>query len=169
MPIVLPTVENIEEHLQHVEEVVISVISTAAPDLPNGLRNVVQRLQDDLARFWPQALPSLPDITLPSLGAFEVPPPPPPLPVPKSALEGSADWVGAHPWKAVGLGIGIVGVGVVAGRGMRSYLRPSRPRRTTHGVVGSSEDGEKRQVVGEYRDHSRLLRYLNPPRSRLGR
>ncbi|KAI0685673.1 hypothetical protein BC835DRAFT_1382913 [Cytidiella melzeri] len=143
MPVVLPTAESIEEHLQHVEQIVINAISSAAPEM----RNVLQQLQDDLARFWPQSLPPLPDIKMPSLGAFEVPPPPPPLPVPKSTLERSADWVGAHPWKAVGLGIGIAGVGVLVGYGGRWHLRSRRSRR--HGVVGSNAEskGDRRQVV----------------------
>ncbi len=145
MPFVLPTVDNIEEHLQHVEEVIVNAISTSAPDMET-VRNVYQRLQDDLARFWPQSLPPLPEIKMPNLGAFEVPPPPPPLPVPQSTLERSADWVGAHPWKAIGLGIGIVGAGVLVGYGGRRVLKVKRLRR--HGALGTSVDGERRQVVG---------------------
>lgn len=145
MPIVLPTVENIEEYLQHVEQLVITTVSSAAPDLPN-VRNAFQRLQEDLARFWPQALPPLPDIKMPNLGAFEVPPPPPPLPTSKSAFERSVDWVGAHPWKAAGLGLGLVGVGALARYGGTYYLHASTSKR--HRVNVSST--ERRQVVGTW-------------------
>lgn len=141
---VLPSVENIEEYLQHVEEVVITTVSAATPDLPN-VRYAFQRLQEDLARFWPQSLPPLPDIKMPGLGAFEVPPPPPPLPVPKSALERSVDWVGVHPWKVAGLGLGMVTLGALARYGGARYLRASVGRR--HHRVGVSNT-ERRQVVG---------------------
>lgn len=147
MPIVLPTVENIEEYLQHVEQIVITTVSSVAPDLPN-VRYAFERLHEDLARFWPQSLPHLPDIKMPSLGAFEVPPPPPPLPAPKSAFGRSLDWVGAHPWKVAGLGLGAVGAGLLVGYGGRYYIRTSAMRRRR--VAATST--ERRQVVGTSKD-----------------
>ena len=80
----VPTVENIEAYLQHVEEIVVASISQAAPDMPS-VKQVFQRLHEDIARFWPQSLSQLPDIKLPNLGPFEVPPPPPPPPPPPDA------------------------------------------------------------------------------------
>ncbi|KAI0340063.1 hypothetical protein BDW22DRAFT_1421839 [Trametopsis cervina] len=144
MPLALPTAENVEEQIQYVEEVIFSTIHTVTADLPN-VKYAFQRLQEDLARFWPQSLPPLPEIKMPSLGAFEVPPPPPPLPVPKSAFEKSLDWAGAHPWKAASLGVGIVGVGVLTGYGLMYRMPLGRPRR--HRVAATSHDGERRQVV----------------------
>ena len=146
MPSLFPTADTIEEHIQHVEEVIINTISNSAPDM-DSVRYVFHRLQDDLARFWPQSLPPLPEIKMPNLGAFEVPPPPPPLPVPKTGLERSADWVGAHPWKAVGLGLGVIGAGVLLGYSGRRAFRIRRLR--SRAVLGTGADGERRQVIGE--------------------
>ena len=86
----IPTVENIEAYLQHVEELVVTSLSAAAPDMPS-VQQALQRLQDDLARFWPSSLPQLPEIKLGSLGPFEVPPPPPPPPPPRGFFDRSAD------------------------------------------------------------------------------
>lgn len=146
MPFVYPTVENIEAYLQHVEEVVVTSLSQAAPDLPS-IQQVVQRVQEDLARFWPQSLSQLPDIKMPNLGPFEVPPPPPPPPAPRSLFEKSADWVGEHPWQTAGIGFGLVGAGLLAGYGRAYFSGSVRTRRLR--TAGVAHDGERRQVVGE--------------------
>lgn len=143
----VPSVENIEAYLQHVEEVVITSVSQVAPDMPS-MKQVVQRLQEDVARFWPQSLPQLPEIKMPNLGPYEVPPPPPPPPPPHSLFEKSADWVAAHPWKTAGIGIGIVGAGLVVGYGGIYYAGSVRSRRYRN--VSAVQDGERRQVVGEH-------------------
>ncbi|KAI0086144.1 hypothetical protein BDY19DRAFT_363148 [Irpex rosettiformis] len=148
MSTIFPTVDTIEEHLQHVEQLIINTISSSTPsNMADTFRNAFHRLQEDVSRFWPQSLPPLPEIKMPNLGAFEVPPPPPPLPVPKSGLEKAAEWAGNHPWKAMGVGLGVVGVGVFVGAvGTRVY-RVKRLKRM--GVLGSGGDGERRQVVDE--------------------
>ena len=80
MPIPWPTVQNIEDYLQHVEELVISTVSAASPDMPS-VKQAFERLWEDIGRFGPwESLPALPEIKMPNLGAFEVPPPPPPPP-----------------------------------------------------------------------------------------
>lgn len=143
----VPTVENIEAYLRHVEEIVVGSLSQAVPDVPS-VRQVFQRLHEDIARFWPQSLSQLPDIRLPNLGPFQVPPPPPPPPPPRSFFERSADWVSAHPWKTTGIGLGIVGAGLLVGYGGIYSTGSLRTRRyKTTGVV---HDGERRQVVGEF-------------------
>ncbi|EKM55038.1 uncharacterized protein PHACADRAFT_255364 [Phanerochaete carnosa HHB-10118-sp] len=152
----LPTVENIEAYLQYVEEVVVSAVSQTAPDM-QSVRQVMQRLQEDLARFWPSSLPQLPEIKLGNLGPFEVPPPPPPPPPPRGYFERSADWVAAHPWKTAGIGIGIVGAGLLVGYGGIYYAGSSRVRRPR--TNDAAQDGERRQVVGEYRV---IMSFVNP-------
>lgn len=144
----VPTVENIEAYLQHVEEVVVTTVSQATPDM-QSVKQVAQRLQEDLARFWPSSLPQLPEIKLGNLGPFEVPPPPPPPPPARGLFEKSADWVGAHPWKTAGIGIGIVGAGLLVGYGGIYYAASPRTKRVR--ATGVAHDGERRQVVGEHR------------------
>ena len=141
----VPTVENIESYLQHVEEVVITSVSQVAPDMPSA-KQVCQRLQEEIARFWTQSLPQLPEIKMPNLGPFEVPPPPPPPPLPRSFFERSADWVVAHPWKTTGIGIGIVGAGLVVGYGSIHYAGSVRNKR--YKMTAVTHDAERRQVVG---------------------
>lgn len=142
----IPTVENIEAYLQHVEEVVVASVSQATPDM-QSVRQVLQRLQEDVARFWPQSLPQLPEIKLANLGPFEVPPPPPPPPPPQSFFAKSADWVGSHPWKVAGIGLGVVGAGLLVGYGGVYFSTSTRNQR--YRTTGVAQDGERRQVVGE--------------------
>ena len=77
MPLVLPTIEQIEDYLESVEELVVSSLSAATPDLPK-VSEAINRLWQDVLRHSPQAVPA----SLKGLGAFEVPPPPPPPPPP---------------------------------------------------------------------------------------
>ena len=148
MPVPWPTVQNIEDFLQDVEDLVVSSVSTATADMPS-MKQAFQRLWEDIDRFGPwRSLPSLPDIKMPNLGAFEVPPPPPPPPAPTGLMEKTAHWVGSHPWKTAFIGIGLVGAGIAVGYGgvhMKGAVR-SRRVRTTASVNASAD---RRQVVGE--------------------
>lgn len=111
---------------------------SATPDLPN-VREAVHRLWLDVSRFGPQSLPSLPDIHVPGLGAFEVPPPPPPPP-PKSWLEKSVDWVSLHPWAAGG----IAGASLLVGYScLHRHARFKRVKAAPNATV------ERKQVIGE--------------------
>ena len=143
----VPSVENIEAYLQQVEQVVVNSVSQVAPEMPS-VKQVFERFQDDLARFWPQSLPQLPEIKLPNLGQFEVPPPPPPPPPPPSFFERSADWVGDHPWQAAGIGIGLVGAGILVGYGGMRYAGAVKTRHYRTAAI--AQDNERRQVVGEH-------------------
>ncbi|GJE96429.1 hypothetical protein PsYK624_126260 [Phanerochaete sordida] len=140
----LPTVENIEAYLQHVEEVVVTTVSQATPNM-QSVQQVVTRLQEDLARFWPSSLPQLPEIKIGNLGPFEVPPPPPPPPPPRGFFDKSADWVAAHPWKTAGIGIGVVGAGLLVGYGGIYCVGATQTRRLR--TSNAAQDGERRQVV----------------------
>ena len=149
MSVPWPTVENIEDFLQHVEEVVVTTVSSATADMPS-VREAIQRLWEDIDRFGPwQSLPPLPEIKIPNLGSFEVPPPPPPPPVPRGIITRSADWVGAHPWKTAFIGIGLVGAGVAVGYG-GLYLRHYTRVRKVRTASGTHAGAERRQVVGEH-------------------
>lgn len=131
--------EEIEEYLESFEVYVTSSIST---DFPN-FREAIHRLWLDVSRFGPQSLP-LPDIHVPGLGHFQVPPPPPPAP-PKSWMERSIDWVSLHPWAVGGIVVGVAGTGLLVGYG--SMHKHARFRRSK-AVTGASN--ERKQVVGEY-------------------
>ncbi|CAL1705225.1 unnamed protein product [Somion occarium] len=141
MPYIIPTVEQIEDYLESLEELLFSSLSAATPDLPN-VRQAIQRLWEDVSRYGPQALPPLPDLHIPGLGAFEVPPPPPPPPPPKSFVEKSTEWIADHKWTATGVGIGIIGAGLLTVYGTAYYQQNLKPRK-----VRATTSTERRQVV----------------------
>ncbi|KAH9900876.1 hypothetical protein C8Q73DRAFT_637494 [Cubamyces lactineus] len=141
MPIVLPTIEQIEDYLHNVEDLIVSSLSAATPDLPK-VTEAIHRLWQDVLRHSPQAMPALK-----GLGAFEVPPPPPPPPPPKSLWENSADWFADHPWTAAGITVGLIGSSLLVG-----YAYPHARRRARVGAKrhGQATNGERRQVVGAF-------------------
>lgn len=145
MPVPLPTVQNIEDFLQQVEEYVVDTVHSAAPSMPS-VRQAFEKLWEDINRFGPwQSLPPLPDLRMPSLGAFEVPPPPPPPPQPHGFCERYADWASTHPWKTAFIGVGLVGAGVAVGYGGIGAAKARKVRAAT----STKSDGERREVIGE--------------------
>ena len=108
--------------------------------LENYVHDAANRLWVDISRYGP-GLPSFPEVHLP-LGDFQVPPPPPPPPKPTSWLENSCTWVSKHPWKTVGLVIGVAGTGLLLTGYTTAYVR--RPR--LH--AARTQRNERRQVVG---------------------
>jgi hypothetical protein len=137
----VPSVEEIEEYLQALEETVFTSLSTVTPDLPN-FREAIHRLWVDISRYGPPGLSStFPEIHIPGLGEFEVPPPPPPPP-PKSWIDQAADWAGENPWTVSGITVGFVGAGLLAGYGAM-HMKQARLRRL------KASTAERRQVVGE--------------------
>ncbi|OCH85708.1 hypothetical protein OBBRIDRAFT_762634, partial [Obba rivulosa] len=141
MPTVVPTLEQIEDYLESLEELIFSSLSAATPDMPR-VSEAIQRLWEDVLRFGPQSLPSLNDIHLPGLGTFEVPPPPPPPPPPKTLWEKSADWVAEHPWRTAGIGIGIVGAGLLVGYGSIQWRNSVKARK-----LRATSSTERKQVI----------------------
>ncbi|KAH0583671.1 hypothetical protein J132_00838 [Termitomyces sp. J132] len=135
----MDTVDKIEEYLQSLEEYFFSSLSAATTDLPN-IHEAVNRLWLDISRYGP-GMPSFPEVHLPALGDFQVPPPPPLLPPVKlSLVEKSADWAKKHPWIIGSVAVGVVGTGLWAGYGTL------RTRRKNHHRV-KSQSNERRQVV----------------------
>jgi hypothetical protein len=128
--------EEIEEYLESVEDYFWS----ATPDLPN-VREAFHRLWVDVSRFGPQNLPSLPEMHVPGLGAFELPPPSPPPP-PKSWLENSADWVSLHPWAVGGIVATVTGASLLVG--YSSMHRHARFKKVKPAAIA-----ERRQVISE--------------------
>lgn len=105
------------------------------------VHDTVNRLWVDISRYGP-GLPSFPEVHLP-LGDFQVPPPPPPPPPrPTSWLDSSCTWVSKHPWKTVGLVIGVAGTGLLLAGYTKAYTR--RPR----SQAARTQRNERRQVVG---------------------
>ncbi|EMD37938.1 hypothetical protein CERSUDRAFT_113080 [Gelatoporia subvermispora B] len=141
MPTVVPTIEQIEDYLQSLEELIYSSLSAATPDMPR-VSEAIQRLWEDVLRFGPQSLPSLNDIHIPGLGTFEVPPPPPPPPPPRTFWDKSADWVAEHPWRTAGIGIGIVGASLLVGYGSIKFVNSTRAKK-----VKLTSSGETKQVI----------------------
>ena len=142
MPAVLPTIEQIEDYLKSVEELVVSSLSAATPDLPR-VSEAIHRLWQDVLRHSPQAVPA----TLKGLGAFEVPPPPPPPPPPKSFFEDAADWVADHPWTIAGLGVSVLGAGLLVGYASPRLRHKTRVGGRKHATAVANT--ERRQVIGE--------------------
>ncbi|KAI0820215.1 hypothetical protein BC628DRAFT_1423141 [Trametes gibbosa] len=139
MPLVLPTIDQIEDYLQQVEDLVLSSLSSASPDL-SRVSEAVNRLWQDVLRHSPQVMPPLK-----GLGAFEVPPPPPPPPPPKSFWNNTADWLADHPWRTAGLGLGIIGTTLLVGYASPHIRRHAKARRSKkHAALTSAE---RRQVV----------------------
>jgi len=138
-----PSIQQIEDVLESLEDIVYVSLSAATPDLP-GVRETFNRLWDDVSRFGP----NLPDIhvRVPSLGDFHVPPPPPPPPPPKSIVEKSIDWCQENPWAVLGLGLG---AGLLVGYGSHKYRVYRRQRGVRH-ISTVSVPRERRQVVGAY-------------------
>ena len=134
-----PSTQRIEEVLESLEGIVYASLSAATPDLP-GLQETFNRLWDDVSRFGP----NLPDIHVPSLGDFHVPPPPPPPPPPKTIVERSIDWCQENPWTVLGVGLG---AGLLIGYGSHKYRVYRRHRGVRH-VSTASIPRERRQVVG---------------------
>ncbi|KAI0723722.1 hypothetical protein C8T65DRAFT_564061 [Cerioporus squamosus] len=139
MPLVLPTVEQIEDYLESVEELIVSSLSAATPDLPK-VSEAINRLWQDVLRHSPQAVPA----SLKGLGAFEVPPPPPPPPPPKGFWESTAGWVADHPWTIAGIGISFVGAGLLVGYAHPRFRHRARVGARKHAAAASTE---RRQVV----------------------
>ena len=136
-----PSIQQIEEVLESLEDVVYASLSAATPDLP-GVRETFDRLWDDVSRFGP----NLPDIhvRVPSLGDFHVPPPPPPPPPPRTLVEKSIDWCQENPWTILGVGLG---AGLLVGYGSHKYRVDRRQRGARH-ISTASIPRERRQVVG---------------------
>lgn len=130
------------------EELLFSSLQAATPDLPR-VNEAIHRLWEDVSRFGPQSLPPLPDLHIPGLGAFEVPPPPPPPPPPpaQSFLRHTANWVADHPWTTAGITVGAVGTSLLVGY---AYYQAG----STTVRLRASASPDRRQVVGEY--------HLNP-------
>jgi len=129
--------EKLESYYATVEEFLSSSLTNVAPDVPH-LRQVVNRIWDDITRFGPPSIPQLP-----GLGSFEVPAKAP-LPAPPPPLawsESVSEWVGEHKLLVAGAGVGIVGGGLLVGYSVwryRRYLTVTRRR----------EAKERREVVG---------------------
>ncbi|KIL00949.1 hypothetical protein PAXRUDRAFT_821158 [Paxillus rubicundulus Ve08.2h10] len=139
----VPTIDELEQYFESVEHFVSGSLAAVSPDLPN-VREAVNRLWVDISRFGPPSFPSLPDIHVPGLGAFEIPPPPlpPPPPPPKSFINKIEDWIIQHPWITSGMVISALGAGLLAGYST-VHTRSVHRRRIKTAAV----QPEKRQVV----------------------
>lgn len=106
--------------------------------MPN-IQEALNRLWADVSRFGP----TIPEIRLPVLGDFEIPPPPPPPPPPPTSLIDTAtDWAAENPWKASGVGASVVGIGLLVGYSAYRERSQSRFHRRYHAA-----NHERRQVV----------------------
>lgn len=138
----MDTVEKMEEYFESIEEYFFSSLSAATTDFPN-VHEAVNRLWLDISRYGP-GMPTFPDMHLPSLGDFQVPPPPPPPPPPPhlSWLSKSADWFGRHPWTTSAMVIGIAGTGLLVGYSTIDTKKRNKYRMKT-------QTTERQQVVGK--------------------
>ncbi|EIN07208.1 hypothetical protein PUNSTDRAFT_53579 [Punctularia strigosozonata HHB-11173 SS5] len=133
-------VPQLDEYVEYIEDVVVSSVHAVTPDLPI-VREAFGRLWADVNRLWPTAVSEMKKI--PGLSDFEIEmPPPPPPPPPKTWIQNAADWSRDHPYKAATIGLGVVGVGLLAGYSVVSLQRTARMTR-----LWVSSNGERRLVV----------------------
>ena len=146
----MPSLDYIE-YLASVEEYFYSSITAVSHHFPD-VHEAMNQLWVDISRYGP-GIPAFPDVHIPSLGDFHVPPPPPPPPpppIPSSFVEKSTAWVGSHPWKASGLVVGAIGAGLLVGYRVFWFKR-----RHIYAIKSSSSI-ERRQIVGEFMFSDRL-------------
>ena len=137
---VMETLDKIEELFASLEEQVFSSLS--AVGLPS-FHEVTDRLWIDISRYGP-GLPAFPEVHIPSLGDFQIPPPPPPPPASPASqwLEKSSNWIGKHPWKTLGIFISLAGLaGYIVTQARRKELHRLRRQQV--------KSSARRQVVGE--------------------
>lgn len=155
----MDTLEKIEEYLASVEEYFFSSLSAVAHGLPD-VHEVADRLWIDISRYGP-GLPAFPEVRIPSLGDFQVPPPPPPPPPPPAFqwLHKSSDWIVNHPWKTAGFAVSVVGTGLLASYSItRTKKRGSQRLRTQQ-----AKSSPRRQAVGETCSNSSPTSWLINP------
>ena len=131
----------LDEYLASVEEYFFASVTAVSDSLP-GVHEVMNQLWVDISRYGP----AFPEVHIPTLGDFQVPPPPPPPPpppVPLSWVERSAAWIGRHPWKTSGLVVGAVGTGLLVG--YRSFWFKQRHLY----AIRNPSSTERRQIIGE--------------------
>lgn len=139
----MPSLDNVEDYLASVEEYFHTSLSAVTHSLPD-VHEVVNQLWIDISRYGP-GMPAFPEVHIPTLQDFQVPPPPPPPPPPTTWVDRSTGWVERHPWKAGGLVVGLVGVGLLV-----TYrdVFARRNQRHLH-VTKKSSSPDRRQIVGE--------------------
>lgn len=147
----MDTLDKIEEYLASVEEYFFSSLSAVAHGLPD-VHEVANRLWIDISRYGP-GLPAFPEVHIPSLGDFQVPPPPPPPPAPPATrwLEKSSDWIAKHPWKTTGIVVSAVGTSLLVGYGITHTRRRGHQRLRAQ----QTKSTDRRQVVGELQIRSK--------------
>ena len=139
----MPSLDNVEEYIASVEEYFFSSVTAVSRGFPD-IHEVMNQLWVDISRYGP-GMPAFPDVHIPTLGDFQVPPPPPPPPPMPTLLEQSAAWVGRHPWKTSGIVVGAVGAGLLVGYRNFWFKR----RHVYAASIKTSSSVERRQIVGE--------------------
>ncbi|KAJ3540972.1 hypothetical protein NMY22_g4080 [Coprinellus aureogranulatus] len=139
----MTSLDKLEEYVHSVEEYFFSTVSTVTQGLPD-IHEVANKLWIDISRYGP-GIPAFPEVHIPSLGDFQVPPPPPPPPEPASALESFSKWLQDNPRKASGVVVGVLGTGLLIGYRRVLTGRPAPKTASHRAAVGQS--GERRQVV----------------------
>ncbi|EKM82586.1 hypothetical protein AGABI1DRAFT_52867 [Agaricus bisporus var. burnettii JB137-S8] len=138
----MSTFDRIEEYLASCEDYFFSSLSAVAHGLPD-VHEVADRLWIDISRYGP-GLPTFPEVRIPSLGDFQVPPPPPPPPSPAPIrwLEKSTEWITDHPWMTTGIAASIVGTGLFV-----RYNHPRSRRDQQRLRAQQTKSTDRRQVV----------------------
>ena len=140
----MPSLDNVDEYIASVEEYFFSSVSAVSRGFPS-VHEAVNQLWVDISRYGP-GMPAFPDVHIPTLGDFQVPPPsPPPPPLPTSFVEQSTAWIERHPWKTSGIVVGALGAGLLVG--YRGFWFKRRHVYATGNKTSSSV--ERRQIVGE--------------------
>jgi hypothetical protein len=139
----MPSLDNVEEYIAPVDEYFFSSVTAVSRGFPN-VHEAVNQLWIDISRYGP-GMPAFPEVHIPTLGDFQVPPPPPPPLRPTSLIEQSTAWIGRHPWKTSSIVVGAVGAGLLVG--YRGFWFKRRHVYATS--MKTSSSFERRQIVGE--------------------
>lgn len=148
----MSSLEKIEEYFHTAEGYFYSSVSAVTENLPD-VHHVANKLWIDISRYGP-GLPAFPEVHMPSLGDFQVPPPPPPPPpvqvLPHGLVWSLVDWSCENPKKASGIVVGVVGTGLLIGyRATRRSARGQPRSRVPSQRAAAAQSGERRQAVGE--------------------
>ncbi|CAE6437259.1 unnamed protein product [Rhizoctonia solani] len=148
MPII-PTFEEVNAHIEAVEEFVASHLPNV-PDLPPVLSQVWGRIHEDLMRFGPPSMPALPASITGIRDVFVEVPPSSHRPVTRIPVgQKASSWLSRNKWSVLGvaLGSGLLAGYLITSSGDQARSRPrfrllARKKKRTNDLTS-----ERREII----------------------